>query len=86
MPKLVKEYENGITKSTLTFREKNFVLVMGQYINGVGKSKEKCFSGQIEQTFADDPNMPDMAEAADDLDFGDDDEIQDALELLGQYE
>jgi hypothetical protein len=81
MLKFVKEYyENGIIKLSLIFRGKTFV---AQFIGGTCPN---CLSSQIEQTFVNDSNMPEMAEAADSLDFGDDDEIQGALEILGQYE
>lgn len=87
MAKFVKEFENGNIKNTLTFRGMNFTLTMVPHGSG-SRSLEKCFESQLLEAFSDDENIEDILEDidVDMLDTGDEDDIKDILEELGDIE
>lgn len=87
MAKFIKTYEDGDIKNTLTFRGKEFNLTM-EY--GECESKEKCFSDQLLKAFSDDEEFSEVLRDeeldVDMLDCGDEDEIQEILEDLSNWE
>jgi len=86
MAKLVKTYESGEIKTELFFKGETFILTMPRWENGVRTSNEKALDAQIREKFADDEEIESICDIAYDLDFADEDEIEEALEELEQYE
>jgi hypothetical protein len=88
MAKYIKEFENGTSKETLIFRDKEFVMTKTPWENGVRHSIEKCFEDQVKEAFPDEDeyDLEDILDAVDKLDYGSDDDIEEALEELEQFE
>lgn len=87
MAKYTREYENGIAKHTLTFRNKTFDFSMIPTESST-KSDKSCFSSQLEKAF------PDLDEETltNDIDVDmldcslDEDEVFEILDQLNELE
>jgi len=86
MVKFIKTFEEGEIKSVLHFRARIFSLTMGLWVNGERKSKEKGLDMQLRTEFPNDEAIDEIAEAADILSYGDEAEIEEAIETLENYE
>lgn len=89
MAKFIKIYEDGEIKETLTFRGLAFKSGMGKDDPEGPRKGGKCYEDLIEAAFpeeAEDGDLDEALEAADKLNFGSDDEIEEALEVLSDYE
>lgn len=83
MAKLTITFENNEIKKDLFFKGEAFSYSMIPTESG-SKSDAKCFEAQIEDRFGDEDE--ELLEAASLLDFGDEDEIQEALAILHEIE
>lgn len=86
MVKVVKTFENETITMTLTFRGKEFTTTILPWESGKRKSKEKLLSNQVEEFFKEDKNIEEIADIVDNIDFGMDDDIEEALEQLVSFE
>ena len=81
MTKLVVTYENRKIKNELHFSGEVFTYTMMD--EDFGKEGDRPnFEYQFRERFKDSSIIDDLAGCAGDLDFGDDDEIEEALERL----
>ena len=83
MAKFIVTYEGNETKKELHFRNEVFSYTMKP--SPYGKTGDaKAFDSQLEEKFGSDDE--EVLEAASLLDFGDDDEIEEALSILHEAE
>lgn len=83
MAKFIRTFENGETKNELHFKGEVFTYTMQAAPYGK-KADKKCFDAQIQEKYGDDDE--EVLEAADRIDFGDDDDIEEALLVLSEAE
>ena len=83
MAKLIVTYEGNEIKKELHFKNEIFTYTM-KPTNGGKTSDAKAFDSQLEDKFGDEDE--EMLEAASQLDFGDEDEIEEALSILHEAE
>lgn len=83
MAKLTVTFENNEIKKELQFRGNLFAYTMKE-VEGGKSGDAKCFEDQIQDTFGEE--YEELLEAAERLDFGDEDEIEAALEVLTEFE
>jgi hypothetical protein len=79
------EFENGNIKKTLNVMGKEFSYTMRPSKYGMD-GDNACFQAQIEQLHPEWVENSDIYSALDDLDFGDEDEIQEALKIISQID
>jgi len=84
MAKFQKIYEDGRIRSILTFMDKEFIYIDGQWKNGLRKGETKDLAYQVEQAFSNDEYIEEIIEYVCKLDF--DDEIEEALDMLSGWE
>lgn len=86
MAKFKIEYENRTITKTVEFDGDTFTNKMGDWENGC-RQGEKTFDNQYENKYANTENIEEILEALDVLSYSnDDDEIEDALEILSDFE
>lgn len=90
MAKLTIVFDDGRIKKTLLFRGLEFHITWGKWRKGERKANGKGFEVQIPAAFPEfEPNpgdTNDVIEAAEILGFGDEEEIEEALKVLSDYE
>jgi len=86
MAEFKKIYRNETIESTLTFRGIEFTETMGEWKDGVRKGNTKCIETQIEEHFSNDEQIKDIKGALELLDTDSDDEIEEGLEKLSEFE
>lgn len=79
------EHENGNIKKTLNILGEEFSYTMRPSRSGM-KGDNACFQAQVERAHPEWVEDSDVYEALDGLDFGYDDEIREALEVLSQID
>lgn len=86
MAKYIITYENGTIKKELTFRNEIYSYTMQAYVNGVRKADDKGFDYQFEERYPNDSRVDEIAGIMESISFGGDDDIEEALEELEDYE
>lgn len=89
MAKYKMEIEDGAVKRTLEFKGKVFDFTMPKAVNGRSKANKPTFEAQLKKAFEnkfDEADLEMILEAADQINFGDDSDVVEALEELSGYE
>ena len=77
-----KTFKDGIIIKTLVFRDKEFKVTMGKWKNGCRTSDCKGFYYQLKEELKGECCEEEIEEIAYGLDFGDEGEIEESLEML----
>lgn len=86
MAKFAVTYENGHIKKELTFRGEVYSSTMMPW-NGIGRtSQDLAFDYQYGGRHPKDKDLDEILELFSEIDFGDDDEIEETLKSLSEYE